>query len=717
MSQGNDDRTILAAHVGGARGDDDDRTIAAGPSTGQPLAAGDGRTVIADHGPAAAGAPAAAPAGASLGHNALSVGMKLGEFEITGLIGEGGFGIVYLAYDHSLERQVAMKEYMPSELASRTGDFTVVVRSNRHAETFSAGMRSFINEAKLLAQFDHPSLVKVYRFWEQNGTAYMVMPFYEGITLKTALNDLGHPPEESWLKSQLSQLLDALEIIHNRQCYHRDIAPDNIMILPDETPLLLDFGAARRVIGDMTQALTVILKPGYAPIEQYAEVPNMRQGPWTDLYALASVVYFAIEGKAPVPAVARVMSDPLVPLAQAAAGRYSDQFLRAIDRALSVKPDDRPQNIAEFRQLLGFVERAPTTRYLPAGVERRATEDRIESAPTVTAPTIAAPTQIAPPPPAAPTRMAPPPAEPTLIAAAPDAATIAMPAAKPARAREEPRTGGSKMPLIIGGGVAALAIAIGAFVYFVVMDETAPPSTQTAAKGGTTATTAAPATASAADVNAKLAAFDCANLLGAVNGTTALVEGFVSREADLQRINTELASVPGVSSVNRTAVKVVPPPHCQAAAALSPYMTDPANGPAVSLKNGATQAFEGQKLVTSLTAAGFAGYIYADLYDTEGNVVHMLPNPKERSNKVEPRAKMLLGDDPLFGMQWDLVPPFGKHMLVVMQSQTPLFLPKTRPEVEKATAYLAALKDDIGKMRPGDKFVASYSLFDFSPKK
>ena len=697
MSQPDEDRTILAAHVGG--GGSDDRTVIAGGTGTTPHIPADGRTVIADHGGAATTAPSAPAAGASLGHNALTVGTKLGEFEITGLIGEGGFGIVYLAYDHSLERQVAMKEYMPSELAQRTGESTVVVRSNRHADTFAAGMRSFINEAKLLAQFDHPSLVKVYRFWEQNGTAYMVMPFYEGITLKTALKDLGHPPDETWLKQQLAQLLDALEIIHNRQCYHRDIAPDNIMILPDETPLLLDFGAARRVIGDMTQALTVILKPGYAPIEQYAEVPNMRQGPWTDLYALASVVYFAIEGKAPVPAVARVMSDPLVPLAQAAAGRYSDQFLRAIDKALSVKPDDRPQSIAEFRQLLGFVERAPTTRYLPAGVDRRAAEDRSDAGATV-----AVPTRAAPAPAAEPTRAAP----------------ARAPAAAPAPARKEPGTGGSKMPLI-AGGAAALAIAIGAFVYFVVLDDAAPPQATTATPGKAGTLSAAPAAAtavaSAADVNARLAGYDCAHLEAAVSGGAVTVRGHVSREGDLQRIGNELNTVSGVKSVDRNAVQVVPAPHCQVASALAPFMTDPANAPKITLKDGATSAFEGQKLVTNLAAAGFAGYIYADLYDTEGNVVHMLPNPKERANKVTPGQRTTLGDDPLFGRQWDLVPPFGKHMLVVMQSESPLFLPKTRPEVEKSAAYLAALREDAAKLGPGAKLVASYTLFDFSPKK
>jgi serine/threonine protein kinase len=291
-----------------------------------------------------------------LSGNALKAGTRLAEFEIVGLIGEGGFGIVYLAYDHSLDRKVALKEYMPTALAERQGGTQVRVKSQRNAETFSAGLRSFINEARLLAQFDHPALVKVYRFWVANGTAYMVMPYYQGITLKESLRRRNGAPDEAWLKLVLAQLLDALHTMHGRQCYHRDISPDNVLMLSDTTPVLLDFGAARRVIGNSAQTLTVILKPGYAPIEQYAEVPNLKQGPWTDIYALASVVYFAISGHTPPPAVARVISDPLVPLSQIADGRYSEDFVRGIDIALSLKPDDRPQDIPSFRALIGLTE-------------------------------------------------------------------------------------------------------------------------------------------------------------------------------------------------------------------------------------------------------------------------------------------------------------------------------------------------------------------------
>lgn len=291
--------------------------------------------------------------------NSLPVGATLGEFEIVDIIGSGGFGIVYLAYDHSLQRQVALKEYMPSNLAVRNNHGIITLRSDNHKETFQAGLRSFINEARLLAHFDHPSLVKVYRFWESNGTAYMVMPHYQGITLKEKMRDRDQSLDEKSLKNLLFHLLDALKVLHTDQCYHRDISPDNILILSDGTPILLDFGAARRVITDMTQSLTVILKPGYAPIEQYSDEVTITQGPWTDIYALAAVVYFVITGKAPIPSVSRLVADKLIPLSKSAVNQYSVDFLEGIDTALSVKPEDRPRNVDEFRKLLGIVLQQP----------------------------------------------------------------------------------------------------------------------------------------------------------------------------------------------------------------------------------------------------------------------------------------------------------------------------------------------------------------------
>lgn len=316
---------------------------------------------------------------------------RLGEFEIVGLIGEGGFGIVYLAYDHSLERKVALKEYMPTSLASRTRDMQVSVRSERHRETFEVGLRSFVNEARLLAKFDNPALVKVYRFWEDRGSAYMAMPFYDGVTLRDALKQRTGVPDEGWIRRILVPLMDALEIMHSESCFHRDIAPDNILLLKDERPVLLDFGAARRVIGDMTQVLTVILKPGFAPVEQYAEMPGLKQGAWTDIYALAAVVYYIITGRTPPASVGRLMNDTYQPLATLAAGSFDPVFLAGLDRCLAVKADDRPQSIAEMREVLGFgaapavsppAESSPVS---PAGVVAQDDAPRMRSSLTIAA--------------------------------------------------------------------------------------------------------------------------------------------------------------------------------------------------------------------------------------------------------------------------------------------------------------------------------------------
>ena len=289
-------------------------------------------------------------------HNALPAGTRLHEFEILDLIGEGGFGIVYLAQDHSLGRHVAIKEYLPASLASRVnGTASVCVHSQRHTDTFELGLRSFVNEARLLARFDHPALLKVFRFWEANETAYMAMPYYEGETLRALMSTPGVAPvDEAWLRLLLEPIMDALDLMHASQCYHRDVAPDNILLQPNGHPVLLDFGAARRVLGDATQALTVILKAGFAPIEQYAQGTGVEQGPWTDIYALGAVVYFIITGRPPPPSVARIVHDDHQPLVQAAAGRYSLAFLQGIDRCLEVRGSDRPQSIAQMREILGF---------------------------------------------------------------------------------------------------------------------------------------------------------------------------------------------------------------------------------------------------------------------------------------------------------------------------------------------------------------------------
>jgi hypothetical protein len=323
-------------------------------------------------------------------HDALPAGARLGEFEILRVLGVGGFGIVYLALDHALDRQVAIKEYMPATLAARGDGSHVSLRSSSHAETFAVGLKSFVNEAKLLARFDHPSLVKVYRFWEQHGTAYMVMPFYPGRTLKEERRAMGHAPAADWVLHQLIEpLLGALELLHREGVYHRDIAPDNILVQPGSPPVLLDFGAARRVIGDRTQTLTAILKPNFAPIEQYADVSHLRQGPWTDLYALGAVLHFIVTGKPPMPAAARAVHDELQPLGAAGgphAGSFPPALLKTIDWALAVRPNERPQSVAQLREALAGRLQPPERPVVDIGMSPTMPADQVANAWARTAP-------------------------------------------------------------------------------------------------------------------------------------------------------------------------------------------------------------------------------------------------------------------------------------------------------------------------------------------
>jgi serine/threonine protein kinase len=319
------------------------------------------------------------PAPDALGsHDALSPGTRLDEFEIIRVLGVGGFGIVYLALDNVLLRFVAIKEYMPTALAGRSKGATVSVRSSTLAETFAMGLASFFNEARLLASFDHPSLVKVYRFWKANGTGYMAMQYYPGQTLKEARRGMSASPDEAWLRAFVEPLLGALEVLHGEGVYHRDISPDNILLLPDGRPVLLDFGSARRLIGDRTQSLTAILKPNFAPVEQYADEAGMRQGPWTDVYALGATVHFMLTGQAPTPAVMRAVRDVLPALSAPGCAPFpgvSTGFLAAIDWTLALAPDDRPQSVASVRLGLSGEVVPPPPSQRHAAVPRFETED------------------------------------------------------------------------------------------------------------------------------------------------------------------------------------------------------------------------------------------------------------------------------------------------------------------------------------------------------
>jgi serine/threonine protein kinase len=283
---------------------------------------------------------------------ALPVDYRLHEYRIEKILGVGGFGASYLAHDTNLNAKVAIKEYLPNELAARNEETAVVYpRRASDSESFNTGLDRFLLEARTLAAFRHHNIVRVSRFFEANGTAYMVMEYERGESfnawMKKRRQD-GEPTlDEVKLIAMMVPLLDGLEKIHAAGFLHRDIKPANIYMRHEDGSLvLLDFGAARQAIGGAQQGMTAIVTPGYAPFEQYHT--HGVQGPWSDLYAVGGVLYWCVVGEKPVEAAARIQSDPQAKAVDAAKGRYSESFLRAIDWALEPRAEQRPQSIREF---------------------------------------------------------------------------------------------------------------------------------------------------------------------------------------------------------------------------------------------------------------------------------------------------------------------------------------------------------------------------------
>jgi serine/threonine protein kinase len=288
--------------------------------------------------------------------DALPPQYKLHWYVLDRVLGQGGFGITYLARDTNLDQLVAIKEYLPVEVATRRTDASVSSRTVEHDERYRWGLERFIREARTLARFDHPNIVRVLSVFELNNTAYMVMRFEEGETL-AAMLERRHALGEADLMRVLLPILDGLALVHDAGFIHRDIKPDNIHIRSDGTPVLLDFGSARYALGH-SRTVTILVAPGYAPFEQYYS-SGESQGPWTDIYSLGATAYRAIAGRAPLDAIARSKGilgstqEILVPATVVGSGRYSECFLKAIDRALSFGEKDRPQNIAQWREELG----------------------------------------------------------------------------------------------------------------------------------------------------------------------------------------------------------------------------------------------------------------------------------------------------------------------------------------------------------------------------
>jgi len=306
--------------------------------------------------------------------NALPADFQVGQYIIHSILGHGGFGITYLAQDRESRAWIALKEYFPNELAyRRSSDLAIYPKTPEDADMFAWGLERFSQEAKALGQFQHTNIVQTLHNFHvpELNTAYIVMKYEEGRSLAQAL-EAGETADEEELLHILPPLLSGLSAVHEAGFLHRDIKPGNIYLRDrDNSPVLLDFGAARYALGTRSQSVTSIVSPGYAAFELYSTKGN-RQGPWTDIYGLGAVLYRCIGGEllqdAPdrVSALVNKQADPLISAVEIGQGRYRQSFLEGIDWALAVMSNERPQSVDAWAEiLLGSHEaKMPNTVYI-----------------------------------------------------------------------------------------------------------------------------------------------------------------------------------------------------------------------------------------------------------------------------------------------------------------------------------------------------------------
>ena len=304
---------------------------------------------------------------------ALPPGYELEGYRLVRVLGVGGFGVTYLAQDVTLGRSVAIKEYLPNEFAVRAGD-AVHPKSRSDQNDFAWGLERFLDEARTLARFRHPHLVRVVDCFEVNNTAYIVMDYEDGESLDRLLVRRGRLTE-SQLMHLLLPIVDGLRQVHAAGYLHRDIKPPNIFVRrSDDSPVLLDFGSARQALGRKSRGLTAIASAGYSPPEQYES--EGEQGPWTDIYALSALCFQAVTGTVPIEAPGRLNRlvqghpDPLPKLARERPTGYSVAFLATVDLGLELTPSSRPSTLQAWLQRISGAEPAPSSASERIGVRR-----------------------------------------------------------------------------------------------------------------------------------------------------------------------------------------------------------------------------------------------------------------------------------------------------------------------------------------------------------
>ena len=292
--------------------------------------------------------------------DALPPGTRLREFELLEVLGRGGFGITYRGWYPNLDVNVAIKEYMPSDFAVRGPGGNIYPKTSQSEEWYHWGLEKFIEEARTLHRFNHPSIVRVLQFFEGHGTAYMVMEYLEGRTMFALLNEQ-KTLNEARIRALLDPILDGLERVHAAGYLHRDIKPGNIVFRDEDTPVLIDFGAAYALTAERSRTVAAFETEGFSPIEQYA-VTGQNYGPWTDLYAVGAVLYRGMTELVPVGALSRIERDDLASVGRVAKRKYSRNLTGAVDWALKFRAADRPQSIAQWRRVVEGRASPPRSR-------------------------------------------------------------------------------------------------------------------------------------------------------------------------------------------------------------------------------------------------------------------------------------------------------------------------------------------------------------------
>ena len=282
--------------------------------------------------------------------DALPSGTRVGKYELLDVLGRGGFGITYLGWDTDLGITVAIKEYMPVDIAERDEDGNLYPKTEGKAGDYDWGYDKFLEEANELARFRHPAIVQVEALVETHGTAYIVMEHVKGQTL-FSLFEAERTLSEDRLRYLITPILSGLRLVHAEGTWHCDIKPGNIMIRDDGTPVLIDFGAAQVATAEHSRLVQAVVMPGFSPFEQYGNSRRLL-GPWTDIYAIGAVLYRGMTGIVPIDSPSRVERDDLVPVSRASKTTYSQPLTDAVDWALRVRRTERPQSVDEWRDVL-----------------------------------------------------------------------------------------------------------------------------------------------------------------------------------------------------------------------------------------------------------------------------------------------------------------------------------------------------------------------------